>query len=265
LEKQKLTQALQQAKLQLEQQTEAREGRQLTAGLIPASLSPTGAETTPGVAQALREKKPKYAKAGEAEEAGKKFIIFAQENDPTKTVRIPAGAAGADQKLTARQQDHLGKLSGAENLVKNVRETLKDLPAGGPGLIQEALSSDIVLRGAAAIPEARLYNQVTPGASVGVYRAVTRDDRLSDADAASRARPLFPFLGETSEVRELKLQFLEQLIEDQKSGTMLGGNADPNAIVRAIFEQKKFVKKNLGMTAKPGGRSFKILRVERVQ
>lgn len=265
----KATQVLNQAKLRLQQQQAEREGRQLEAGLIPAQQSLTGAETTPEVQKQLMEKKPKYTKAGEAEEDGKKFLIFAQEGDPTKTVRISAGVAGQDNKLTAKQNDHLGKLQGAENLLDNVKELLTKVPAGGKGLAQEALSSNILGRGALAIPEARVYNQVAPGASVGIYRAVTRDDRLSDADAASRARPLLPFEGEPQEVRDLKLQFVNQLIQDQKAGTAFGGNPDSSAIERAIVAQQKYVQDNLGRSqaapsAAPARRAFKVLKVEKV-
>lgn len=248
----KATAVLNQAKLRLQQQGEERAGRELEAGLIPAQQSLTGAEATPEVQKQLMEKKPKYTKAGEAEENGRKFIIYAQEGDPSKTVRINAGVAGQDNKLTAKQNDHLGKLQGAENLLTNVEKLLNEVPSGGKGLMQEALSSNVLGRGALAIPEARVYNQVAPGASVGIYRAVTRDDRLSDADAASRARPLLPFEGEPEPVRKLKLQFVKQLIEDQKAGTSFGGNPDSSAIERAIIAQQNYVKQNMDQ-GQPGG------------
>lgn len=252
------TNVLNQAKLKLQQQAEQREGRQLEAGLIPGAQSLTGREATPEVQKTLMEKKPKYAKAGEAEENGKKFILFAQEGDPTKVVRISAGIAGQDNKLTAKQNDHLGKLSGAENLLKNVEELLGKVPSGGAGLVQEGLASNIAGRGALAIPEARVYEQVAPGAAVGIYRAVTRDDRLSDADAASRARPLLPFPGEPEPIRNLKFQFVKQLIEDQKAGPAFGGNPDSSAIERAIVAQSKYVQEhqngaNAPSSAQSGG------------
>jgi hypothetical protein len=257
----KATAILNNAKLRLQQQAEQREGRQLQAGLIPAPHSLTGAEATPEVQKTLMEKKPKYTKAGEAEENGKKYILFAQEGDPTKVVRISAGVAGQDNKLTAKQNDHLGKLSGAENLLKNVEELLNKVPSGSAGLVQEGLSSNIAARGALAIPEARVYEQVAPGAAVGIYRAVTRDDRLSDADAASRARPLLPFPGEQEPVRRLKLQFVKQLIEDQKAGTAFGGNPDSSAIERAIVAQSKFVQENLGQGQQGGAQpQIRIIR-----
>lgn len=262
-EEARATAALQRARQSLAEQTEARNLRETEAGFVPAEQSLTGRETSPNVQKVLMEKKPKYVKAGESEEADKsKYIIFAQEGDPTKTVRIRAGVAGQDNKLTAKQNDHLGKLAGAENLLKNVEEILSKVPSGAEGLLQEGLSSNIAARGAFAIPEARLYNQVAPGAAVGIYRAVTRDDRLSDADAASRARPLLPYEGEPPEVRRLKLEFNKKLIEDQKAGTAFGGNPDSAAIERAIIAQANYVKEHQGQGAgqNSGQPAIRILR-----
>lgn len=260
-EEARVTNVLNQAKLKLQQQADEREDRQLDASLIPGTQSLTGQEVTPDVQRTLMEKKPKYVKAGESEEADKsRYIIFAQEGDPTKTVRIRAGVAGQDNKLTAKQNDHLGKLQGAENLLSNVKDLLSKVPSGAAGLAQEALSSNIAARGQFAIPEARVYNQVAPGAAVGIYRAVTRDDRLSDADAASRARPLLPFEGEPEAVRNLKLEFLDKLVEDQKAGTAFGGNPDSSAIERAIIAQQKYVQERSGQGGANGAPQIRILR-----
>lgn len=265
----KATAVLNQAKLKLQQQQETREARTAAADIIPAEQSLTGREISPSAQKALIEKKPKFVKAGEEETPDKKkFILFAQEGDPTKVVRISAGVAGQDNKLTAKQNDHLGKLQGAEKLLTNVKELLNKVPSGAAGLVQEGLSSNVAGRGAFAIPEARVYNQVAPGAAVGIYRAVTRDDRLSDADAASRARPLLPFEGEPDEVRKLKLEFVDKLIEDQKAGTAFGGNPDSSSIERAIIAQQKYVQDHQGQGATGGAaapkRAFKVLKIEKV-
>lgn len=56
--------AIQQARQRLSEQTEARNLRETSAGLIPANLSLTGAETTPEVQRTLTPEKPKSREEG---------------------------------------------------------------------------------------------------------------------------------------------------------------------------------------------------------
>lgn len=89
-EESRATAVLQRARQSLSEQTEARNLRETEAGLIPAPLSPTGAEATPEVKKALTPDAKQFDKT-EIEEGGKKFLLFTRKDDPTQHVKIPAG------------------------------------------------------------------------------------------------------------------------------------------------------------------------------
>lgn len=96
----KATAVLNQAKLRLQQQAEAREGRDLEAGLIPADKSLTGAEAKPEVQKSLTPSAKEFDKT-EIEENGKKFLLFTRKDDPTQHVKIPAGDVSNKGKVPA--------------------------------------------------------------------------------------------------------------------------------------------------------------------
>ena len=62
----------------------------------------------------------------------------------------------------------------------------------------------------------RLYDQNRPATAVSLYRALTGDTRLSDADAKARALPLLPSAGEPKAVQQKKIAFLREGIQRRK-------------------------------------------------
>lgn len=103
--------------------------------------------------------------------------------------------------------------AGLTTLVAKLEETLKKIPAD--------LQTATITQGTSKLlggerhgmgsDDVRLYNDFVPAASVGIYRATTGDTRLSDADAAARAYPLMPQIGNTQNVRDTKLAAIKAL------------------------------------------------------
>lgn len=101
--------------------------------------------------------------------------------------------------------------------VAHLRELLNGIPSDmktiGTGAVSKVIGGK---RGNFGSNEIKQYEDEMPGTAVGLYRSLTGDTRLSDADAKSRALPylpqVFPVM-DTQEVREGKLQRIEKALQ----------------------------------------------------
>lgn len=195
-------------------------------------------ERTPEVQAAITPKPKELKEPGnlvKLSENEEGVLVYDPATRTTKTIPFKGKKKEAGATLKIQQLDS------ASTMLQNVEQILSTLPSGIKGLGQEVLSKNIAGRGLFANKNARTYDQVTPAAAVAIYRGVTGDTRLSDADAASRARPLLPYQGEPAEVRKAKLDFLNKLIADQKQATAGGTEPTPIPIETAIVEQQKYL------------------------
>lgn len=75
-----------------------------------------------------------------------------------------------------------------------------------------AIKSGNVLTRGKANPQVEAYKSFMPAAGVSLYRGITGDTRLSDADAASRAYPLVWDIGTDGAVKGIKEKNIQNLL-----------------------------------------------------
>jgi len=97
--------------------------------------------------------------------------------------------------------------------LKQAKDLLKGIPTGLPTAGRSLLGN--VSKGNMFAKE-RTYNQLKPALAVGLYRALTGDTRLSDADAQARALPILPELGEPDEVIKAKIAKIEEALRNRR-------------------------------------------------
>lgn len=127
----------------------------------------------------------------------------AMENKPAKT--------SGDQK---------GNLDNMDSLINGLEKDLSGL-SGYSGMAK-GLFGKLSQGNIEGTQTARIYDQKRPAIAVGLYRALTGDTRLSDADAAARAYPLLPDTGEPTNVQRSKIAFMKRKISERK--TILANN-----------------------------------------
>lgn len=101
----------------------------------------------------------------------------------------------------------------ALSLVDDLESKLKGSSGIGGGI--KSIASKVTAGGIS--PELRIYNQQKPAIAVKLYRAITGDTRLSDADAAARALPLLPDTYEASDVQSSKIKSMRDAINGKNS------------------------------------------------
>lgn len=111
-----------------------------------------------------------------------------------------------------KQKDDLQKAKLAYNNLNFLEEKARKLPAG-----YSAIGSNILnfaTRGEGN-PQLALYEKQMPAMAVSIYREITGDTRLSDADAESRALPLLwnPARGEGESIKKEVFKDLRKLYQ----------------------------------------------------
>lgn len=126
------------------------------------------------------------------------------ETPQQKLDRKNAGST-ADQK-NALQANQSAQIVFGE--LQRLSKGLEDL-GGYAGLVLKG--GNVIARGSLS-PEAQAYKDFMPAAGVSLYRGITGDSRLSDADAASRAYPLVWDIGEDGSVKGIKEKNIQNLL-----------------------------------------------------
>ena len=132
---------------------------------------------------------------------------------------------------TAKQKDDLANIGNVETLLLNMESDAAQVPSGYAGIRSQV--GGFFSRGATDTSTV-VYNDQRKAVAVALYRALTGDTRLSDADAAARALPLLWKPDEAQQVKTMKFQKLRQLLSDRKQAVSsnLGGQEesiqDPN-------------------------------------
>jgi len=112
----------------------------------------------------------------------------------------------------------------ADTEIKNIDEQLGAIDKlegllinswAGPVAGRAARSLSMITGGSIQQPSAE-YNALRPAYAVKVYRALTGDTRLSDADAAGRALPLMPTENDQPIVQKAKWDNLRELIKTRR-------------------------------------------------
>ena len=123
------------------------------------------------------------------------------------------------QVPTSKQREDVSKIEDAELNLKMLEQDTEKLPAGYSGVFGNI--KNFFTRGESN-PDLVTYNDQRPAIAVGLYRALTGDTRLSDADAAARALPLIWDSDEGPSVRKQKFSKIRELINARKSKVKSG-------------------------------------------
>lgn len=151
------------------------------SGMVAPEIDPfTGKPTSKGLQQ----------------EQQNKLIALEQEQNVKK--KVP----------TAQQKQDLTEAQGAESMLNQMKVDADKLPAGYGAIWQNI--ANFFTRGETN-PGLVTYNDTRPAAAVGLYRTLTGDKRLSDADAKARALPLMWDSDEGESVREKKFAKLARM------------------------------------------------------
>ena len=143
---------------------------------------------------------------------------------PTKAVGESVTTESPNARyFTAEAENQLTRIKQIKKVTKGLQDLAKTFPTDLPSAAYQSFGAKYMY-GRGGTDQTRVYNQGTPAASAGVYRAVTGDNRLSDVDAAQRAKPLFWDTMEPAEVREGKFAFLNFMLDEAEK------NVDPMQI-----------------------------------
>ena len=123
--------------------------------------------------------------------------------------------------FTADAQNQLTRIKQLKNVAKGLESLALKLPTDA---VKAGTSFGIseLTGGRFGTEAVRTYSKATPAAAAGFYRAVTGDNRLSDADAASRATPLFWHPLEGEQTSEGKFSFINFMLDEAER------NVSPN-------------------------------------
>lgn len=147
-------------------------------------------------------------------------LILGNKSGTISTGIVPSGGSVLPKNQAGVIQKDVKDIDNQLQQLREIRKMLGDVPGGITGGI-ESLTSKATY--GAIGGKAKQYNDLKPSIATKIYRAMTGDTRLSDADAASRAYPLLPSLAEPLELREAKIRNLEKNLADRKSNLMSSG------------------------------------------
>lgn len=100
--------------------------------------------------------------------------------------------------------------SQARILWDDLKSQSEGLKGGYAGLLEKGKA--IINRGSGDSANYKLYIDSLPSSAVALYRVLTGDTRLSDADAKARALPLLWEPSESTDLRDKKNSFIDRMI-----------------------------------------------------
>jgi len=157
--------------------------------------------------------------------------VVANPNAPTADMRN-AGVAATQARV----------------LWEDLKSQSQGLKGGYAGMGEMAKAA--INRGAGESGDYTLYTENLPSSAVGLYRALTGDTRLSDADAKARALPLLWNPSQDVSLREKKNSFIDRMIASRER--LLSSDKYKDGVIpfeaikkEAQREPKKFTSDNL--------------------
>ena len=111
---------------------------------------------------------------------------------------------------TADMKNALTTTKQAKSLIASVVKQSEALQGGWQGV--KEIGKAAVNRGQGESAKYRTYLSTMPATAVSIYRAVTRDTRLSDSDAQARAYPLLWHPSEDVAVRTQKNDYIQSMV-----------------------------------------------------
>lgn len=117
----------------------------------------------------------------------------------------------------AKLKDELKTIVTQQQNLNVIKDQLSKIPPSLAGGTQS-----LIARSGQGFKEAATYDKVRKAYAVSLYRAMTGDTRLSDADAESRALPLIPTTIMDQGQRDELLGFIEEALEVRKKNAESG-------------------------------------------
>jgi hypothetical protein len=146
---------------------------------------------------------------GERQDAQNKLIMKQLESEQKQAVP------------SAKMKEDLMSVNNQIALLDSLESQAKKIPGGWAGIGNSLVG--IVTRGEdwngvglKNVDETKLYNANKPAMAVSIYRALTGDTRLSDADAKARALPLLWDVSEGESIKKKKFAFIKEALMKRK-------------------------------------------------
>lgn len=114
---------------------------------------------------------------------------------------------------TAQKQNDLTAAQQQLSNIKGMRTLAESIPSGIVGRVGSGTLAAV--SGGAMSTNKQLYDKQRPAFAVSLYRALTGDTRLSDADAKARALPLLWKVGEADAVRKKSFDYIEKALQSR--------------------------------------------------
>lgn len=154
--------------------------------------------------------------------------------DPTTGGVVPIGVVPKGSKVvtnpnapTADMKNQRTTTKQASALFKDLKTRSEALKGGYEGMGE--IAKGAVNRGKGESAKYRTYMSNLPGTAVSLYRAVTGDTRLSDADAQARALPLLWHPSEDVDTRSDKNNHIQTMLDARER--LLGSGQYPDGVV----------------------------------
>ncbi len=151
-------------------------------------------------------------------------LSFGVKSEKITPIPLPGGGSPLPKNRPGAVLTDVKDIDNQLQQLNDLRGMLKDIPGGIAGGAESLLSKATF---GAIGGKAKQYNDIRPSIATKIYRAMTGDTRLSDADAASRAYPLLPSLAEPTNVREAKIVNLEKNLTERKKILSSGAGYKP--------------------------------------
>lgn len=153
----------------------------------------------------------------------------------------------------AKYKADLDLIQSVKDNIAAAKEEIKNVPAGIEGAAQS-----LIAKTGLAYPSASTYDRTRNALAVSLYRAMTGDTRLSDADAAARALPLLPSTNQNDPQRSKLWNFIDNAIARREQFLEQGIKEVPWANVVPQAEQTtQNSGSNSGVTK--SGVSYKVI------
>lgn len=207
--------------------------------------------------QALLMKNAMQKQAMNAKGNGLKSVYTTDANGKLKEVgQVPIGsqvisnpnAPTADMR---NQQVTTGQVKELWNEVKSQSEGLK---GGYEGMFE--MGKAALNRGKGESGNYQLYTENLPSSAVGLYRALTGDTRLSDADAKARALPLLWEPSQDVSLRTKKNEFIDKMINTRER--LLSSGKYQDGVIPLGDLKKSAKEEGSGQIFNVGGKSYNI-------
>lgn len=207
--------------------------------------------------QALLMKNAMQKQAMNAKRTGLKSVYTTDADGKLKEVgQVPIGSQviANPNAPTADMRNQAVTTEQAKNLWNEVKAQSEGLKGGYEGMFE--MGKAALNRGKGESGNYQLYTENLPSSAVGLYRALTGDTRLSDADAKARALPLLWEPSQDVSLRTKKNEFIDKMINSRER--LLSSGKYKDGVIPLSDLQKTAKEEESGQIFNVGGKTYNI-------